>query len=48
MRFNLWFEGESEGSNVDIGTMLRWLGCLKFEEDFVVDIQINQSSKECG
>ena len=46
MRFNLWFEGDNEGTNVDIGTMLRWLGCLRFEEDYVVDISVSQHIKE--
>ncbi len=46
MRFNLCFEGDSEGTNVDIGTMLRWLGCLRFEEDYVVDITVCQHIEE--
>ncbi len=46
MRFNLWFEGHLEEENADIGTLLRWIGELRFDEDFVVDVGLYEHIKE--
>ncbi len=43
MRFNLWFEDECEERNVDVGSLLRWLGELLFDEDVVVDIMVKEA-----
>lgn len=43
MRFNLWFEGALEESNVDVGALLRWLGNLRFDNDeVVVDVKLEE------
>lgn len=46
MKFNLWFEGELEESNADVGALLRWLGDLRFDNDVVVDVRLSPSHME--
>lgn len=45
MRFNLWYETECEESDVDVGALLRWLGDLKFENDVLVNIVVEEAVK---
>lgn len=45
MRFNLWYEAECEESDVDVGALLRWLGDLRFENDVLVNIIVEEAVK---
>lgn len=44
MRFNLFFDGELETKNADIGQLLEWLSSLRFDlpDDVFVDISIKE------
>lgn len=45
MRFNLWYEVKCEESDVDVGALLRWLGDLKFDNDVLVNIIVEEAVK---
>lgn len=46
MKFNLWFQGNLEEANADVGLLLRWLGELRFDNDIVVDVSLSTSGME--
>ena len=44
MRFNLFYDGELEIKNADVGQLLQWLSVLRFDlpDDVFVDISIKE------
>ncbi len=47
MRFNLFYDGFLEESDVDVGHLLEWLSALRFDlpDDVFVDIDIKEGVK---
>lgn len=47
MRFNLFYDGELETKNADVGQLLEWLSALRFDlpDDVLVDINIKEGVK---
>lgn len=47
MRFNLFYDGELETKNADVGQLLEWLSALRFDlpDDVFVDIDIKEGVK---
>ncbi len=47
MRFNLFYDGELENKNADVGQLLEWLSALRFDlpDDVLVDIDIKEGVK---
>ncbi len=47
MRFNLFYDGQLEDDDVDIGRLLEWLSLLRFDlpDDVYVDIDIKEGTK---
>lgn len=47
MRFNLFFNGELETKNANVGQLLEWLSALRFDlpDDVFVDISIKEGEQ---
>ncbi len=47
MRFNLFFDGELEVKNADVGQLLEWLSGLRFDlpDDVIANVSIKEGEK---